>query len=160
MTEETLLLGILAVVTIIFAAGMLFVRDNFFAAMYMSATLIMVATISAFFGIEPAFVLIVFIFVGAIGVVTVALASTYREHSENGNSLKMWLIPAIVTAGVIAISVYTTLGRVPVGRTIAFELASFLSNPEYILLVISLTALGILLMLSVLKMIGGADECH
>ena len=160
MTEETLLLGILAVVTIIFAAGMLFVRDNFFAAMYMSATLIMVATISAFFGIEPAFVLIVFIFVGAIGVVTVALASTYRVHSENGNSLKMWLIPAIVTAGVIAISVYTTLGRVPVGRTIAFELAFFLTNPEYILLVISLTALGILLMLSVLKMIGGADECH
>jgi len=159
MMVETLLLVILAVITILFASGVLLVRDNFFAAMYMSAALIMVATICAFAGIEPAFVLIVFIFVGAIGVVTVALASTYRAQSEEERSSKLWLIPALVTAGVIAISLYTTLGRVTFERTITFELTTFLSNPEYILLVISLTSLGILLMLSVLKMIGGTDEC-
>ncbi len=165
MTEEAVLLVVLAAFTILFSLGVILVKDNFFSAMYMSATLIMVATICAAFGIQPAFILIVFIFVGAVGVVTVALAATYRKESER-EFPKLWWIFALITAVILGASTYIALKREALLypdfslRTIQFELTSFLANPEYILLVVALTSLGVLLLLSVLKMIGGINECQ
>jgi NADH-quinone oxidoreductase subunit J len=163
MTGETLLLVVLAAIAILFSLGVFLVKDNFFSAMYMSATLIMVATISAFFGIQPSFILIVFIFVGAIGVVTVALAATYRREPERPRT--WWWILALLTAVILGASTHLAIRREALlypdlfFRTIQFELTAFLANPEYILLVVALTSLAVLIMLSVLKMIGG-NECQ
>ncbi|HDM36612.1 MAG TPA: hypothetical protein ENG09_05105 [Candidatus Syntrophoarchaeum butanivorans] len=161
ISEEMVLLLALIALTILLSMGVLLARDNFFSAMYMSATLIMVASIYAFFGIQPLFILIIFIFVGVTGIVTVALAATFRSEPEKA-SPGFWGPLALTTALIVAISLSTSLRHHPESGmgAIQFELGGFLGNPGYILLIISLTSLGILLMLSVLKMIGGVNECR
>jgi len=143
-----LLLFALAGVAVLSSVAVLLTRDNFYASLYMSATLVMVAAVYALFNLQPVFVLIVFIFVGAIGIVTVALAATYRFAPERQISW-LWALPVIITAFIIGFSVYATQLASP--EKIQFALQKFIT-PEYLLLILSLTALIILLMLSVLKM--------
>ena len=143
-----LLLFALAGVAVLSSVAVLLTRDNFYASLYMSAALVMVAAVYALFNLQPVFVLIVFIFVGAIGIVTVALAATYRFAPERQISW-LWALPVIITAFIIGFSVYATQLASP--EKIQFALQKFIT-PEYLLLILSLTALIILLMLSVLKM--------
>ena len=145
---ETLLLFAIAGVAVLSSLAVLLTRDNFYASMFMSATLIMVAGVYALFNLQPVFVLIVFIFVGAIGIVTVALAATYRFAPERQISV-LWALPVIITAFILAFSVHIS-NLAPLEK-IQFALQKFMT-PEYLLLVLFLTALIILLMLSVLKM--------
>ncbi len=162
MDVEMVLLGASGVVIILSALGVLLSKDNFYSALYMTITLVMVATVYALFNLQPVFVLIVFVFIGAIGIVTVALAATYRAMPERQFSW-VWCIPAIITitAVVIGISISisspasryqyqypstgTSEGVIPL-----FKPAEFL-KPEYQLLLVFLASLAILLFLSVLK---------
>lgn len=155
---EVLLLSALAGVAVLFALGVLVSKDNFYSSLYMSATLIFVAAVYALFNLQPVFVLIVFIFVGAIGIVTVALAATYRSEPVRQVSV-LWTAPVALAAFIIGFSIhsYTIFNPPAVSSTeIEFELMNFLSTTEYFLIVILLISLVVLLLLSVLKMgIGG-----
>lgn len=156
MSAEMILLAALAGVAVLFALGVLVSSDNFYSALFMSVTLVLVATIYAFFSLQPVFVLILFVFVGAIGIVTVALAATYRTAPEQQVSW-FWAIPVALTALILveAISFYPLGGSMAPG-TINFQLVNFMAHLEYLLLVVFLIALVLLLLLSVLKMgVGG-----
>ena len=148
MSIEMLLLSALACTAVLSSLAVLLTRDNFYASMFMSATMIMVATTYALFDLQPVFVLIVFIFVGALGIVTVALAATYRFAPERQISW-LWALPVVITAFILAFSVYAAQ-LAPLGK-IQFALQGFIT-PEYLLLIIFLISLTVLLLLSVLKM--------
>lgn len=156
------LLYVIGSIAILSALGVLVTKDNFYASLFMSTALIMVAATYALFNLSPVFILIVFIFVGAIGIVTVALAATYRTMPERQYS-KVWSIPVIITAFFLSFSVYYATHQTLIeGRTFAgltslqLDLQKFIT-PEYILLILFLSSLIILLMLAVLK-IGGKEE--
>ncbi|MHC1635768.1 MAG: hypothetical protein ACXQTS_03975, partial [Candidatus Methanospirareceae archaeon] len=100
------LLSILSIFAILFALGVLTTKDNFYASLFMSGALIMVAAVYAFFNLLPPLVLIVFIFVGAIGIVTVALAATYREAPRRQLS-KIWIALVIITFLFLLSSIYS-----------------------------------------------------
>ncbi len=148
MSIEMLLLSALACTAVLSSLAVLLTRDNFYASMFMSLTLVMVAVIYALFDIQPVFVLIVFIFVGALGMVTVALAATYRFAPGRKISW-LWALPVVITAFVLAVSVYAA--QLAPLEKIQFALQGFIT-PEYLLLIIFLASLMVLLLLSVLKM--------
>jgi NADH:ubiquinone oxidoreductase subunit 6 (subunit J) len=158
MSADMLLLSALAGIAVVFALGVLLSKDNFYSALFMAATLVFVATVYAFFNLQPVFVLILFIFVGAIGIVTVALAATYRSDPERQVS-ELWAVPVFITALVIGSSVYSQIvfNPQPISSSaVEFELMSFIPLPEYMLIVVFLISLVVLLLLSVLKMsVGG-----
>jgi NADH:ubiquinone oxidoreductase subunit 6 (subunit J) len=159
MSIEVGVLIALAGVAVLTALGVLLSKDNFYSSLFMSATLIFVASIYAIFNLQPVFILIVFIFVGAIGIVTVAVAATYRADPERQFS-KLWTAPVIITAFVIGFAIYsyTMLNPKMFSSEIKFELTKFIAQFEYLLLILSLVALVVLLVLSVLKMVAGGTE--
>ncbi|MDI6811659.1 MAG: hypothetical protein QMD80_08370 [archaeon] len=158
MSGDVLLLLALAGVAILFSLGVLVSKDNFYSSLFMSVTLIFVAAVYALFNLQPLFVLIVFIFVGAIGIVTVALAATYRSEPERQVS-GLWVVPVAITAFIIGFSIYsyTLFTPQPVSPSeIEFKMMNFLPITEYLLIVLFLITLVVLLLLSVLKIgIGG-----
>jgi NADH:ubiquinone oxidoreductase subunit 6 (subunit J) len=149
----------LAGIAVLSSLGVLLSKDNFYSSLYMSATLIFVASIYAIFNLHPVFVLIVFIFVGAIGIVTVAVAATYRSDPESQFS-KPWAVLVVITAAVVGFAIYSykMLNPNVFSSEIKFELTRFIPQSEYLLLVLSLVALVVLLLLSVLKMVAGGTE--
>ncbi len=156
---EVWVLIALAGIAVLSSLGVLLSKDNFYSSLYMSATLIFVASIYAIFSLQPVFVLIVFIFVGAIGIVTVAVAATYRSDPESQFS-KPWAVLAVITAAVVGFAIYSYKMRNPEMSfsVIKFELITFMAQSEYLILVLSLVALVVLLLLSVLKMVAGGTE--
>jgi len=160
MSADVLLLSALAGIAVVFALGVLLSKDNFYSALYMAATLVFVATVYAFFNLQPVFVLILFVFVGAIGIVTVALAATYRSDPERQVS-RLWAVPVAITAFFVSLAIatysYSALNLQPVSSSaIEFELVNFIPLTEYMLIVVFLISLVVLLLLSVLKMsVGG-----
>lgn len=158
MNADMLLLSALAGIAVVFALGVLLSKDNFYSALFMAATLVFVATVYAFFNLQPVFVLILFVFVGAIGIVTVALAATYRSDPERQVS-GLWAVPVAITAFfiILAIYIYPVLNPQPMSSSaIGFELMNFIPLTEYMLIVVFLISLVVLLLLSVLKMsVGG-----
>lgn len=159
MSMEVWVLIALAGIAVLSSLGVLLSKDNFYSSLYMSATLIFVASIYAIFSLQPVFVLIVFIFVGAIGIVTVAVAATYRSEPESQFS-KPWAVLVVITAAVVGFAIYSynLLNPEMSFSVIKFELISFISQSEYLILVLSLVALVVLLLLSVLKMVAGGTE--
>ena len=158
MNADMLLLSALAGIAVVFALGVLLSKDNFYSALFMAATLVFVATVYAFFNLQSVFVLILFVFVGAIGIVTVALAATYRSDPERQVS-GLWAVPVAITAFfiILAIYIYPVLNPQPMSSSaIGFELMNFIPLTEYMLIVVFLISLVVLLLLSVLKMsVGG-----
>lgn len=158
MSVEMLLLLALTGVAVLFSLGVLFSKDNFYSSLFMSVTLIFVATIYALFNLQPVFILIVFIFVGAIGIVTVALAATYRSEPERQFS-GLWAVPVAITAFIIILAIYSysVFNPQPVpSSAIEFKLMNFIPITEYLLIVVFLMSLMVLLLLSVLKIgVGG-----
>ncbi|MGB7001307.1 MAG: hypothetical protein WBE22_04750 [Halobacteriota archaeon] len=159
MSMEVWVLIALAGIAVLSSLGVLLSKDNFYSSLYMSATLIFVASIYAIFNLQPVFVLIVFIFVGAIGIVTVAVAATYRSDPERQFS-KPWAVLVVITAAVVGFAIYSykMLNPEMSFSVIKFELINFMSQSEYLILVLSLVALVVLLLLSVLKMVAGGTE--
>lgn len=159
MSMEVWVLIALAGIAVLSSLGVLLSKDNFYSSLYMSATLIFVASIYAIFSLQPVFVLIVFIFVGAIGIVTVAVAATYRSDPESQFS-KPWAVLVVITAAVVGFAIYSykMLNPEMSFSVIKFELITFMAQSEYLILVLSLVALVVLLLLSVLKMVAGGTE--
>jgi len=159
MSMEVWVLIALAGIAVLSSLGVLLSKDNFYSSLYMSATLIFVASVYAIFSLQPVFVLIVFIFVGAIGIVTVAVAATYRSDPESQFS-KPWAVLVVITAAVVGFAIYSyqMLNPETSFSVIKFELMNFMSQSEYLILVLSLVALVVLLLLSVLKMVAGGTE--
>lgn len=160
MNADVLLLGALAGIAVLFALGVLLSKDNFYSSLYMTGTLVFVATIYAFFNLQPVFVLIVFIFVGAIGIVTVALAATYRTDPERQFSA-LWAAPVVITALILFLSLYGLFmsgSQAASANEIVFELANFIPIAKYLLIIVFLISLVVLLLLSVLKIgVGGRN---
>jgi NADH:ubiquinone oxidoreductase subunit 6 (subunit J) len=155
MSAEMLLLSALAGVAVIFALGVLVSKDNFYSALFMSVTLILVATVYAFFDLQPVFVLIVFIFVGAIGIVTVALAATYRSAPERQLS-GLWTVPVVIAVVILAGSIFMASPQPALSGAIEFDLVQFIPQTEYLLIVVFLVSLVVLLLLSILEIgVGG-----
>ncbi len=158
MFVDILLLAALAGIAVVFSLGVLVSKDNFYSALFMSVTQVFVATVYAFFNLQPVFVLLVFIFVGAIGIVTVALAATYRSEPERQIS-GLWVLPVFLTVLIIGSAIMSNLIFAPqpiTSGTIAFELMNFIPIAEYMLIIVALISLVVLLLLSVLKMgVGG-----
>jgi NADH:ubiquinone oxidoreductase subunit 6 (subunit J) len=155
MSAEMLLLSALAGVAVIFAIGVLVSKDNFYSALFMSVTLVLVATVYAFFDLQPVFVLIVFIFVGAIGIVTVALAATYRSAPERQLS-GLWAVPVAIAAVILAGSIFMASPQPATSGAIEFDLVQFIPQTEYLLIVVFLVSLVVLLLLSILEIgVGG-----
>jgi len=159
MSMEVWVLIALAGIAVLSSLGVLLSKDNFYSSLYMSAALIFVASIYAIFNLQPVFVLIVFIFVGAIGIVTVAVAATYRSDPESQFS-KPWAVLVVITAAVVGFAIYSYKMPNPEMSfsVIKFELINFMSQSEYLILVLSLVALVVLLLLSVLRMAAGGTE--
>ncbi len=147
MDTTTLALLVLSAASILSASGVLLSRDNLYAALFMSITLILIATTYTLFNIQSVFVLIIFIFVGAIGAVTVALAATLRYELVKIPVEKVWVIPMIIVFAVIAFTLYIySPHRITIGYNPEILLPSFLSN--YLLLAVFLISLSLVIMIS------------
>ncbi len=159
MSIEVWVLIALAGIAVLSSLGVLLNKDNFYSSLFMAATLIFVASIYAVFNLQPVFVLIVFIFVGAIGIVTVAVAATYRSDPKMQVS-KFWVVPVVITAFVVGFAIYS-YSKLHPGVSlglIKFELTNFIAQSQYLILILSLVSLVVLLLLSVLKMSAGGTE--
>ncbi len=135
--------------SVIMAFATLFTKDTFYSALYMSITLITIAGMYALNNIQPVFVLITFIFVGAIGAVTVALAAMYRDPRPKLQIDFVWFIPAIITFAVIFNSIFG-FNNIPSAFTNS-EISVFVE--EYVVFVLFFFSLAILLMLAVVKFV-------
>ncbi|MCW3137596.1 MAG: hypothetical protein OCU20_01045 [Methanophagales archaeon] len=159
MNIEMILLEAFAGILVLSALGVLLSRDNFYSTLFMTLTLVMVATVYTLFDLQPLFVLIVFVFVGVIGIVTVALAATYRAMPERQFSW-IWCIPVLMTGVILGFSIFAhPLHGMGMGSQIRFTLQGFLKpESEYQLLFLFLTSLVILLFLSVIKLYRGEES--
>ncbi len=144
---DVVIVALLSVLAMVFGIGAWITKDNFYSAIYMSAVMLSVGGIFAFHGIHSVFVLIAFIFIGAIGIVTVALAATYRFINPREISEK-WLIVAELVAVVLAVTV--GLNTFMVGD---FSDAFSGVLTDYLTLVTFLIVLTALLMISAVNML-------
>lgn len=142
----------LAVFTVLFALGVLLTRDNFYAVVFMSATMILIAALYAVFQLQAVSILMIFIFVGAIGMVTIVLAATYRREAERQFSPR-WAVFTAVAA--FSAAYYLLTQHASQATAAGFELTL---TPDLLLLVSSMAALIILVALSALRLMGGVSS--
>lgn len=142
----------LGIATVLFACGVLLTKDNLYAALYMSATLILVATMYTVYGIYSVFVLITFIFVGAIGIITIALAATYRFIPARKVNI-YWIIPIAIVTAIMAYTYYLYAYQMSATIVRGCDLTTF--PAIYLLMVVFLVSLMALLMLSAIKLVRG-----
>lgn len=140
---EITVLSAISALAILTSLGVLFSRDNFYSALYMAITMLLIAAIYAFYNLQPIVVLIVLIFVGAVSIVTVALAATYRVAPARKINV-LWTVPAIAVFA-IASFVYFSLEEVKV-------LTDFSSVPkEYFDVFVILFSLMVIVALAAIK---------
>ena len=145
----------LGIATILFACGVLLSRDNLYASLYMSVTLILIATIYTVYSLQSIFVLITFIFVGAIGIITIALAATYRFIPARKVSI-YWLIPIAIVAAIVSYTYYLYSDQMGLVLIKGHSFASF--PTEHLILVVFLVSLMALLMLSAIRLVRGESS--
>ena len=148
MNAVTLLTAVAGVLAVLSSLGVLLTRDNFYAALYMSVAMIFVAAVYAIFDLQPVVVMIALIFVGAVGITTVAIAATYRAIPSRKIDL-LWIGPAVVVLAVLSYAYYyfATADIVVSARN------AFMNVPsDYLIVVVFLFAVMILMMLSALKL--------
>ncbi len=155
MDTVSLILLALGSVTVLSSLGVLLSRDNFYSALYMALTMIFIATTFAVFNIQSAFILISFIFIGAVGIVTVALAAVFRYVPKSIPIDRLWIIPTILTIAVLAYTLYKyatfNLSQASV------DISAFQS--QYALAVVFLVCLMVLLMISIVKIVRREELC-
>ncbi len=155
MDTPSLILLALGAVTILSSLGVLLSRDNFYSALYMALTMIFIATTFAVFNVQPAFILIAFIFIGAIGIVTVALAAVFRYVPREIPVDKLWIVPTILTTAILA---YTLYKYATFNLTVAsVNMAAF--QERYALAVVFLVCLMVLLMVSIVRIVRREELC-
>ena len=145
----------LGISIILLACGVLLSKDNLYASLYMSIALILIAAIYAAYSLQSIFVLITFIFVGAIGIITVALAATYRFIPARKISI-YWLAPIAIITAIVSYTYYIYSYQMGFASIKEPNLASFAT--DYFLLIVFLIALMALLMLSAIRLVRGESS--
>lgn len=148
MNIDTLIIAAAGFFAVASSIGVLLTKDNFYAAMYMSVTMLLVAAIYAAFNIQPVVVIITLIFIGAVGIVTVAIAATYRAGVSRKVSI-FWIIPVIIVFAILALA-FTSLAvdSIEVVNPDVFPAVA----TEYFFVILFLFALVVLMMLSAIKL--------
>ncbi len=148
MNIDTLIIAAAGFFAVASSIGVLLTKDNFYAAMYMSVTMLLVAAIYAAFNIQPVVVIITLIFIGAVGIVTVAIAATYRAGVSRKVSI-FWIIPVIIVFAILALA-FTSLAvdSIEVVNPDVFSAVA----TEYFFVILFLFALVVLMMLSAIKL--------
>lgn len=145
MDLQTLLISMFGALAVISAIGSWLTRDNFYSALYMSITMIFVAGIYAVFNLQPAVVLITLVFVGAVGIVTIAVAATFRAKVARKINL-IWTLPILAVLAIVAYA-YSESKKISITSTGV----DFLS--DYFLVLVFLISMMILVMLSAIKIL-------
>ncbi len=149
MDTGTLIIAAASVFTILSAIGVLLTRDNLYAALYMSVTMLLIAAIYAAYNIQQVVVFIAFVFVGAVGMITIAIAATYRYIPAKKISVG-WIIPVII---VFAITSYFYYGFATFNlKTQELSLGFEKLSTEYMVLLVFLFSLIVIMMLSAIKL--------
>ncbi|MEM4565505.1 MAG: hypothetical protein QXD49_02765 [Archaeoglobaceae archaeon] len=145
MDLQTLLISTLGALAVISAIGAWLTRDNFYSALYMSVAMIFVAGIYAVFNLQPAVVLITLVFVGAVGIVTIAVAATFRAKTARKINL-FWTLPILVVLAIVAYA-YSEARKISISST-GLEFVG-----DYFLLIVFLISMMVLVMLSAIKIL-------
>lgn len=145
MDLQTLLISALGALAVISAFGAWLTRDNFYSALYMSLTMIFVAGIYAVFNLQPAVVLITLVFVGAVGIVTIAVAATFRAKATRKLNI-LWTLPVLLVLAIVAYA-YSGAQKISVSST-GLEFVG-----DYFLLIVFLISMMVLIMLSAIKIL-------
>ncbi|MEM4280133.1 MAG: hypothetical protein QXP28_06835 [Archaeoglobaceae archaeon] len=145
MDLQTLLISTLGALAVISAIGAWLTRDNFYSALYMSVAMIFVAGIYAVFNLQPAVVLITLVFVGAVGIVTIAVAATFRAKTARKINL-FWTLPILVVLAIVAYA-YSEARKIPISST-GLDFVG-----DYFLLIVFLISMMVLVMLSAIKIL-------
>lgn len=153
MNIDTLIIAVAGLFAVTSSVGVLLTKDNFYAALYMSVTMLFVAAIYAVFNIQPVVVIIALIFVGAVGIVTVAIAATYRAGISRKVSI-FWVVPVIVVFAILALA-YTNLAveSIEIANPEVFSAVA----TDYFFVIAFLFALVVLMMLSAIKLARRVD---
>ncbi|MCS7121103.1 MAG: hypothetical protein NZ895_00645 [Archaeoglobaceae archaeon] len=106
MNYELAILSAVSIFAVLTALGVLLSKDNFYSALYMATTMLLVAAIYALYNLQPVVVLLVLVFVGAVSIVTVALAATYRTAPARKVNI-FWSIPAIIIFAIAYLSYFS-----------------------------------------------------
>ncbi len=153
MDAATLLIAVLGAFSIVSSIAVLLTKDNFYAALYMSVTMVSIAGIYAVFNLQPVVVMMVLIFVGAVGIVTVAVAATYRHRVSREVSI-LWTLPVMVVFAVVALSYYLSLtGSIAIKNPGDFT--SVVTSEKYsenVFVIFFLISVTVLMMLSAIKL--------
>lgn len=153
MDAGNAVLLILGAVMVLSSLGVAFSRDNLYASLYMSVTLVIIAGLYSAFGLHPVFALITFIFVGAIGMVTVVVSATYRPEMKKPLRL-LWIPPVIIVAIILVLAI----SGIPSASLTSPDVSFVRSFPsDYALLVVFFITLMVLLMLSALRFFWRGD---
>jgi len=155
MDTASLILIALESAIIISSLGVLLSRDNFYSALYMALTMIFIATTFAVFNIQSAFILITFIFVGAVSVVTVAISAVFRFVPKKIPVNKLWIAPTILTMTVLSFTIYKYASFGISAEDV--NIAEF--QTRYVIAVLFLVSLMVLLMVSIVKLVRREEMC-
>ena len=149
MDTATLIIAVASAFAVLSAIGVLLTRDNLYAAIYMSVTMLLIAAIYAVYNVQQVVVLIAFVFVGAVGMITIAIAATYRSVPTKKVSIA-WIAPVIIVFAITSYFYYNfaTSNLKVQGLSLAFEKLS----TDYMVLLVFLFSLMILMMLSAIKL--------
>lgn len=147
MNIETVIIAVAGVFAVASSIGVLLTKDNFYAALYMSVTMLFVAAIYAAFNLQPVVVIIALIFVGAVGIVTVAIAATYRAKTSRKVNLA-WTAPVVIVFGILGYAYYRFAAQdLEIGHDSFSAVAS-----DYFFVVVFLFSVVVLVMLSAIKL--------
>ena len=153
MNIETVIIAVAGVFAVASSVGVLLTRDNFYAALYMSVTMLFVAAMYAAFDLQPVVVIIALIFVGAVGIVTVAVAATTRGKIAREVSL-LWVAPVFVVFAILAYAYYSlAANNIEISGQETFSTIP----TDYFSVVILLFSLTVLMMLSAIKLARRAE---
>ncbi|NHW23693.1 MAG: NADH-quinone oxidoreductase subunit J [Archaeoglobales archaeon] len=143
--DLNLLIPLIGALALSSAIGALLTRENFYSALYMSLTMLFIAGIYAFYNLQPSVVLITLVFVGAVGVVTIAIAATYRAQNSRRISY-FWAIIVALFSAILILQFPPLFGYGMLGNGIGFL-------NTYLMATLFLVALMILIMLSTIKIL-------
>ncbi len=144
---DVVITAILSLIAVLSAIGALFSKDNFYSAIYLAITMLSVGAIYAEHGIFSVLALIAFIFIGAIVIITIALAATYRFLEARKINVT-WIIVVEILAVIVAAIAAINANAI---STFADSFQKIL--PDYMNLIAFLVVLTTLLMLSAISML-------
>lgn len=132
-----------------FALATLFTKDNLYAAIYLAITTTLIASLYAIANAHFIFLLLMLIYVGAVIIITIVLAATYRYVEPRSVKVSYsWLIPSIIiTALTLALFTVGVTGNVWLSPVKEFTkvLTDFLNTNIFTvsMLVLLIVVLGI-----------------